>query len=136
MWDVAVNRLDVRKKLVAALGLPADSHIKTVQVAAKTPSGRVSDLVATMTVNGKTHPYMLSAHDFRRIFGFKKIRSADFSVQWLGDEMHVRGAGSGHGVGLCQTGAKELAAEGSGYKDILKFYYPKAKLSRLRTMAG
>src|SRR5262249_43019450 len=32
--------------------------------------------------------------------------------------------GSGNGVGLCQTGAERMAAQGRDYKQILAFYYP------------
>jgi stage II sporulation protein D len=34
------------------------------------------------------------------------------------------GRGAGHGVGLCQAGAEEMARKGKTYKEILSFYYP------------
>ena len=34
------------------------------------------------------------------------------------------GPASGHGVGMSQTGAKEMAKQGFNYKEILAFYYP------------
>jgi stage II sporulation protein D len=36
----------------------------------------------------------------------------------------VQGGGLGHGVGLCQWGARGLALRGSTYADILRFYFP------------
>ena len=36
----------------------------------------------------------------------------------------LRGAGWGHGVGLCQIGAAVMASEGYGYREILAHYYP------------
>lgn len=135
-WDVAVDRVDVRGRLIAALDLPIDTQLRTVHVAGRTPSGRVAEVVAVMSVGGKSRSLRLSAHQFRRVFGFQRVRSTDFSLQWLADELHIRGTGAGHGVGLCQTGARELAEEGRGFKEILKFYYPKAKLSSLRAVAG
>lgn len=39
------------------------------------------------------------------------------------------GAGSGHGVGLCQWGARRQAEHGRGYEQILRFYFPGATLS-------
>ena len=45
---------------------------------------------------------------------------AGFSV------IRLRGAGWGHGVGLCQIGAAVMAAEGHTYREILSHYYPGA----------
>ncbi len=42
--------------------------------------------------------------------------------------LHVKGHGFGHGVGLCQYGAEELASSSSTPKDILQFYYPGAEI--------
>ncbi len=39
----------------------------------------------------------------------------------------LRGHGWGHGVGLCQIGAAEMAAEGASYEEILTHYYPHTK---------
>src|SRR5690349_10582763 len=36
----------------------------------------------------------------------------------------VDGRGHGHGRGLSQYGAKHAAEDGTGYRDILAFYYP------------
>lgn len=35
----------------------------------------------------------------------------------------LKGAGSGHGAGMCQTGAWGMAKKGFNYQDILKKYY-------------
>lgn len=43
----------------------------------------------------------------------------------------LSGAGWGHGVGLCQIGAANMAAQGYGYKEILAHYYKNADLNRL-----
>jgi stage II sporulation protein D len=41
------------------------------------------------------------------------------------------GAGSGHGVGLCQWGARVQAEKGRSYERILHFYFPGADLSEV-----
>ncbi len=40
-----------------------------------------------------------------------------------GGQIRISGAGYGHGVGMCQEGAKALAKLGRSYKDIIAFYY-------------
>jgi stage II sporulation protein D len=53
------------------------------------------------------------------------LRSAFFSLEYpgQGQEFIMRGKGYGHGVGLCQEGAMEMAARGYNFMQILKFYY-------------
>ncbi|MEK7330847.1 MAG: SpoIID/LytB domain-containing protein, partial [Candidatus Eisenbacteria bacterium] len=43
----------------------------------------------------------------------------------------VSGAGSGHGVGLCQTGALGMAREGRAAEDIIRHYYRGVEIRRL-----
>jgi stage II sporulation protein D len=43
-----------------------------------------------------------------------------------------RGEGAGHGFGLCQTGAKGMAAAGATFREILRYYFPNAELVELR----
>ncbi|UCH34605.1 MAG: SpoIID/LytB domain-containing protein [Armatimonadota bacterium] len=40
------------------------------------------------------------------------------------------GAGWGHGVGMCQTGAAGMAGSGRGYREILAKYYPGTEVER------
>ena len=42
------------------------------------------------------------------------------------------GGGNGHGVGLCQMGARTMALTGAGYRQILAHYYRGAQLAQLR----
>jgi SpoIID/LytB domain protein len=129
-WDHSLSKIEVREKLVQALSLPEDTTLRTLQIAGKTPTGRVANLVASLDVNGKSQKFMMNSQEFRRIFGFEKIRSTDFRLRWLGSKMQIMGSGMGHAVGLCQTGAKALAETGMSYEDILKLYYPKVNLYR------
>ncbi len=46
----------------------------------------------------------------------------------IGDAITLKGTGYGHGVGLSQYGAIEMAKAGKDYKAILSFYYPGTEL--------
>ncbi len=46
-------------------------------------------------------------------------------------EFIFKGAGFGHGVGMCQTGASGLALQGANFKQILKHYYNDVKIKKL-----
>lgn len=41
-----------------------------------------------------------------------------------GGNVHIEGAGLGHGVGLCQWGARGMALAGKPARDIIAFYFP------------
>lgn len=58
------------------------------------------------------------------------LRSTDFHVRYDGGIFVFTVAGYGHGVGMSQTGAKLLAAEGWTYDGILAHYYPGTELLR------
>jgi len=59
-----------------------------------------------------------------RTLGWQSLKSDLYEVEQQGNRFIFTGHGVGHGVGLCQTGAAAMAAEGKSYKEILAFYYP------------
>jgi SpoIID/LytB domain protein len=56
------------------------------------------------------------------------LRSACFVVDREEDKFIIRGAGWGHGVGMCQSGAVAQAMHGLKFVSILQHYYPEAEL--------
>ena len=90
----------------------------------KTPSGRVANL--TLAVNGEEKK--ITSDQLRAIVGYTKIKSAIFDYQINGSEISFTGVGSGHGVGMCQWGARYLAKTGLNFKQILAHYYPEIAL--------
>lgn len=46
-------------------------------------------------------------------------------------DIQVKGQGYGHGVGLCQLGALELAKRGYNYRQILSHYFPRHKMEKV-----
>jgi stage II sporulation protein D len=61
--------------------------------------------------------------------GHRTIRSARFTANTIGHGVLVEGTGVGHGVGLCQAGAVRRASGGATYRQILEYYFPRARLS-------
>lgn len=56
--------------------------------------------------------------------GWSAVPSNDFSLTRKGDRLLLRGVGNGHGIGLCQAGAKAMAEAGADLREILEHYYP------------
>lgn len=59
------------------------------------------------------------------------LRSTFFTTEKIGDEVIIKGKGFGHGVGLCQIGAMEMAKRGYTYAEILHHYYQGVHLVNL-----
>ena len=69
--------------------------------------------------------YRLSAVEFRRLFP-ASILSYQFEPTIAKSQLIIEGRGHGHGVGLCQWGARGMAQEGAGPVSIVRHYYPGA----------
>jgi len=59
-----------------------------------------------------------------RRLGWSAVPSNNFVMQKEGEQTILRGVGQGHGLGLCQAGAKAMAKEGADFREILAHYYP------------
>jgi stage II sporulation protein D len=65
------------------------------------------------------------------------MRSANFTLDIKRNsegeivEVYFNGRGYGHGVGMCQMGAKGLAAKGVTFDSILALYYQGTELKKL-----
>lgn len=75
----------------------------------------------------------MPATTFRMTVGSTIIKSTNFAVRVDGGTAFFSGAGYGHGVGLCQWGAKQRALDGFSYSEILSYYYPGTELRTLVT---
>jgi stage II sporulation protein D len=62
------------------------------------------------------------------------LRSTLFSISDEGESIVFNGRGYGHGVGMCQEGAMEMARVGYSWLDILHFYFYDVKLADYREM--
>jgi stage II sporulation protein D len=80
--------------------------------------------VDKMTIGTK----QLNTKEIRRNVGYSVMKSERFSVELNNDNIIFRGIGYGHGVGMSQWGANNMAKEGFNFKQIIEFYYPETKI--------
>ncbi len=104
------------------------SDILGMSIQGITPAGRVK-AVAVQSRGGKT---IVPAESLRAALGNALIPSVFFELEFDANEVVFSGRGSGHGVGLCQWGAEEMAERGYDFKAILSHYYPGTDLLDLR----
>ena len=94
--------------------------IVAIDVSERTPSLRA----ATLTIHGTQTSARVRGNELRRMLGYDTLKSTLFAVAVDGDWARFAGRGYGHGVGMCQWGAKGMAEQGYPLRKILEFYYP------------
>ncbi len=120
-WKRVIEKKTIEKLL-------SEKDILDIEVSSYTPTGRVKDV----TIITKRDQYMLPAKDFRRLLGWRLLPSTWFKVKQEKESFIFKGKGYGHGVGLCQWGAQQMAKKGRTYKEILKYYYPGTTIQRIK----
>lgn len=80
----------------------------------------------------KDDVHLLKKSRIRSVLGRKKAPSNFFKYEKVDNSfISLKGKGYGHGVGLCQFGAYEMAKRGYSYKQILAHYFPEMKLKKI-----
>jgi stage II sporulation protein D len=97
-----------------------------------TTSGRINEL----NLHTLSDKRVIKATLFRKIMGTTRVKSTWFRTRSTLDRVVLSGRGFGHGVGLCQWGAKGMAERGMAYKQILLHYYPGTTLTPYELPAG
>lgn len=119
----ATFTLEQVAKACADAGTRVDG-VKTVELGEKGESGRAKAIL----VNGQA----VSAPSFRIQIGANRLKSTLIdSVKVEGNQVTFRGRGFGHGVGLSQWGAYQMAEEGRTVPQILQKYFPSVGIVEL-----
>ncbi|OGR96774.1 MAG: hypothetical protein A2016_11230 [Elusimicrobia bacterium GWF2_62_30] len=95
-----------------------------LRISAWGASGRAAKLEIYTQVRRVTVPATEFYHGVGRRAGWQAVRSSFFKIYSGKDHVILEGAGSGHGVGMCQWGAEGMARKGFSYRAILQHYYP------------
>jgi stage II sporulation protein D len=123
-WKTRVSRKDVDRAFARVLG----ASVQKMTIVEKTASGRARRIKLE---HGK-RSRIISGSDLRRLLGWSVVWSTQIDRLEFGTGgLVVEGRGSGHGVGLCQWGARGAAEAGLTWIEILARYYPGATMSRL-----
>jgi stage II sporulation protein D len=130
-WTRTVSLADLLARAAAWLkGHRPSAHVGTlraVSVTKRGPSGRATELL----LHGDAGDAKVTGDRLRWVFGDgdRALPSTLMTLESEGDCITVRGAGYGHGVGMCQAGAVAMARAGRSASTILAHYYPGAKVT-------
>jgi stage II sporulation protein D len=119
-WSVTVDR----SSLLQALTQKRGTLVEGFTIDEQAPHGRVRT-IRVLQSSGSN--YTMNANAFRlvvnRHVSNAVLKSTWFDARRQGDQYVFNGRGFGHGVGLSQYGAHEMAERGQSYREILRFYY-------------
>jgi len=118
-WETWVKT----EELLKWTGLSAQRTLK-IEPGSRGASGRL----ASLNLVSGSQKASISTDLLRSRLGYTKLKSARFGWRQAGDQVGFHGVGNGHGVGMCQWGARHLAQQGKTYREILAHYYPGAIL--------
>jgi stage II sporulation protein D len=121
-WEKSYTLAELADLLTRS-GIKEAEGLQSVRIAEVAATGRVLSL----DVTGPSGTAKLYAGEFRRIVGLDELRSTLFTIKTDGQGIVTfSGKGYGHGLGLCQVGAKGLAQAPFSYTwdQILAHYFP------------
>ncbi len=121
-WTATFSKAQVAQA-VRTLGQEPGT-VDRVEVVSRGPSNRATRLrVGRAKVPGA---------DFRIAIGSTELKSMRLeSIQMAGDQVTFRGSGYGHGVGMSQWGAFEMANRGTPARDIVQYYFNGIRIEKL-----
>jgi stage II sporulation protein D len=94
---------------------------REIQIISRTQEGYVSQVqIGNKILEGET---------FRNYLG---LESSNFTFNNVDGKIEILCKGYGHGVGMSQYGADNLAGKGYNYKEILKYYYTNTEISVIK----
>jgi len=132
-WELSVDRPELEELIRAKAGWDPGELLELVPLQ-RGFSGR---LVRLLLVGTRGRLVVGKELEIRRVLSPTHLFSSAFVATpepgpgGRPRRFHFRGAGWGHGVGLCQVGAAAMACAGWRHEDILGHYFPGTSLSRL-----
>jgi stage II sporulation protein D len=113
IWERKIPVDEIEKAL-------AVRDIREIRITSYTTTGRVK----TVGIVQGGGIMSMKATELRKSLGWSRLPSTNFTVTRHNGNFVFEGKGYGHGVGLCQWSALEMAREGKTYREILSFFYP------------
>lgn len=127
-WSYELDRQTFNQKLRAFFGLEDSADFERVDVASLSPSGRVK----TLLLKHLDSNLYITSQKLRQVLGFSQLKSTLFKIESTSEKVIFRGQGNGHGVGMCQYGARKMAESGKTYHQILTRYFPGTSIKTLK----
>ncbi len=135
-WAASVAASDVIRRLALAGQAPPSLDAASLTQVLAGPADDSGRLLSVLFI-AHGERIAIPATAFREAAGTSLVKSTRIrALSYSNGIIFVTGAGYGHGVGMCQLGARGMAQAGFGVYAILNFYYPGAVLTQLASVAA
>jgi stage II sporulation protein D len=130
-WKADLAKHEVADKLTAYFRAEGKTfgQLRSIKLVRGDPSQGTE--VPEFEVHDGQRGLRISAAVLRRQLPAGTLESPFFSVTERGGRLYFEGRGHGHGVGLCQWGARGQALQGRTAIEIVHYYYSGSQVSRL-----
>ena len=136
-WEYTVTANQLIQLILDKVGISFDKILELVPIE-RGISGRITKMNIKGVSNNKPYDFTIqSEYEIRRVLHPKFLYSSAFIIIANSDadtflsQLTLKGAGWGHGVGLCQIGSLGMALEGKLYDQILSHYFLSTELKKL-----
>jgi SpoIID/LytB domain protein len=134
-WVQRIRAESLARALQSDSKTDIGSRLTGIQIVKRDHTGRAEFL----QLDGKRR-IVVRGWDFKMIvgrsLGWNMIKSSRFEASREGADFVFRGSGFGHGLGLCQEGAHEMARLGFSYSQIVSHYFPGTIIGPNSAVAG
>jgi stage II sporulation protein D len=145
-WEYSMSFREIEKRITRGIEVDSNGRKAWPSIYLKNPAvwylvgirpqggmDRVSEVIFDF-MNLETQKPLsvtMNAYQLRNWLDPSQLKSTRFRLELNGRLAIFRGKGSGHGVGLCQWGAKKMGEQGYSRDQILTHYYPGFKLVKI-----
>ncbi len=121
----------IKNNFLKIFGINLNGDIFERMEIKKNKEGRIIE----MKIKHESGNIILKSNEIRNLFKDEMkntpLPSVWFDLIQKGNEILLKGRGFGHGIGLCQYGARELSKMGWNYEEIITFYFPGTKIKKI-----
>ena len=135
-WEVSLTQPEIKSLLFRRVGIDVGNVLDLIPVE-RGVSGRLIRLKIVgdkkTIVIGKEleiRKALSESHLYSSAFVVEKVLATEEKTD-IPKTFTLKGAGWGHGVGLCQIGAAIMSAKGYSYREILTHYFPHTEIKKM-----
>ena len=136
-WRFNFSQVEITKIINKKMGLNCEYILSIIPIK-RGVSGRIIKLKIIASSKNKVIEFLLnSEYEIRRVLHTDFLYSSAFIVETtiidnpIPTNFILKGAGWGHGVGLCQIGALGMALKGKKTNEILSHYFSSTELKKI-----
>jgi len=126
-WQVTLTKTEIKDLLFRKIGVDVGEVLDLIPV-----ERGVSGRILRLKIVGSQKTIIIGKElEIRKALSESHLYSSAFVVEKESEKFVLKGAGWGHGVGLCQIGAAIMGAKGYSYQEILTHYFPNANVVKM-----